>query len=434
MKESKISAKEFIQINEIGPDSVDMQACCNQFMEEMKKGLSGEPSPLKMLPTYISIQNDLPVDEPVIVLDAGGTNFRICTVTFNKDLKPVISNFRKYKMPGLEREVTAKEFFTLMAEYVLPIINTSSKIGFCFSYPADISSERDGRLIFFSKEIKAPEVWGMKIGENLLSMLGQETAGHIKTLTLLNDTVATLLAAKAATAGKKYSGYIGFILGTGTNTSYLESNKNITKISGLDQNGYQVINVESGGFGLEGSHLDQQFYATTENPEMYHFEKLISGAYLGPYAGKVIETAIDSSLFSSDFCDKYRTLGPIDTIIMDSFLHEPQNTAGQLAWCCADDDDSAALYQLLDAVIERAGKLTAVNLSAAVLKADIGTHPTYPACINADGTTFYKTHNLKVYTEYYLHQFLGKKHGRYYEIISVDNAPVLGAAIAGLMN
>jgi hexokinase len=434
LREIRTSAKEFIHNNAIGPDSVDMQACCDQFMDEMQRGLAGEESPLKMLPTYISIQNDLPIDEPVIVLDAGGTNFRICTVIFDKELNPVISNFNKSKMPGLAQEVTATEFFALMAEYVKPVIHTSSKIGFCFSYPAEINRNRDGRLLFFSKEVKAPEVWGMMIGENLLKTLGDEKAGHIKNLTLLNDTVATLLAAKAVTAGKKYSGYIGFILGTGTNTSYLESNRNITKVSGLDQNGYQIINVESGGFGLKGSPLDQEFYATTENPERYHFEKLISGAYLGPYADKVIETAAVSGLFSSEFCEKYKTLEPIDTIIMDSFLHEPLDKDGLLAWCCEDDNDSATLYQLLDAVIERAGKLTAVNLSAAVLKADIGTHPAYPACINADGTTFYKTHNLKVYTEYYLHQFLGKIHERFYEIVAVDNAPVLGAAIAGLMN
>jgi len=434
MRESEISVKEFIRVNGIGPDSVDMQICCNQFIDEMQRGLAGEDSPVKMLPTYISIQNELPVDEPVIVLDAGGTNFRICTVTFDKEFKPVISNFKKNKMPGLGKEVSAKEFFGLMSEYVQPVINSSNKIGFCFSYPADINPDRDGRLLFFSKEIRAPEVWGMMIGENLLKTLGQEAAGHIKTLTLLNDTVAALLAAKAATAGKKYSGYIGFILGTGTNTSYLERNSNITKAQGLDPDGFQIINVESGGFGLKGSSLDQEFYATTENPERYHFEKLISGAYLGPYAGKVIETAIDSGLFSNEFCERYKTLEPLDTIIMDSFLHEPQNSDGRLTWCCADDNDSKALYLLLDAVIERAGKLTAVNLSAAVLKADIGTHPAYPACINADGTTYYKTHNLKAYTEYYLHQFLGKKHERYYELIAVDNAPVLGAAIAGLMS
>ena len=434
MRESKISAKEFIHINEIGPDSVDMQNCCNQFMDEMQRGLAGEKSPVAMLPTYISIQEELPVNEPVIVLDAGGTNFRTCTVSFDEKLQPVISNFNKNKMPGLEREVSANEFFTLIADYVQPVIHSSCKIGFCFSYPTEINPSRDGRLLFFSKEIKAPEVFGMQIGENLLKTLGKEAAGHITNLTILNDTVATLLAAKAVTTGKKYSGYIGFILGTGTNTSYLESNRNITKVSGLDLNGYQIINVESGGFGLKGSPLDQEFYATTENPEKYHFEKLISGAYLGPCAEKVINAAINSGLFSNEFCKKFKTLGPIDTIIMDSFLHEPQNIEGKLAWCCADDNDSEALYQLLDAIIERAGKLTAVNLSAAVLKADIGNHPAYPACINADGTTFYKTHNLKAYTEYYLHQFLGMEHGRYYEIIAVDNAPVLGAAIAGLMN
>ncbi len=424
----------FLQRHTIDPDTIDMQQSCDQFMQEMKLGLAGSEASLHMLPTYITIHDTLPVGEPVVVLDAGGTNFRTCTVEFDHDYQPVITNFRKTKMPGFDHEVSANEFFQIMADFVAPVIPTGKKIGFCFSYAAEITPDRDGRLLHFSKEIKAPEVKGKVIGQSLLETLGKEKTAHIEGLTLLNDTVATLLAAKAAAAEKTYSGYIGFILGTGTNTCYLESNRNITKVSGLNPEGSQIINVESGSYAFPGSDLDKKFYATTRDPGTYQFEKLISGAYLGPYAEMVIQVALDENLLSEDFRLNFSTTGKIDTIIMDRFLHNPEDEAGELARCCAGPEDAAVLYRLLDAIIERAGKLTAVNLSAAVLKEDIGRHPARPACINADGTTFYKTHNLKQYTECYLHQFLARKHGRYYDIISVDNAPILGAAIAGLMN
>ena len=85
----------------------------------------------------------------------------------------------------------------------------------------------DGRLLKWTKEMKAPEVIGRFIGKGLLEALGRGGAG--KSVVLLNDTVATLLAGKAADK-KRYGSYVGFILGTGTNIAYLEKNENILTV------------------------------------------------------------------------------------------------------------------------------------------------------------------------------------------------------------
>ena len=63
-----------------------------------------------------------------------------------------------------------------------------------------------------------------------------------------------------------------------------------------------------------------------------------------------------------------------------------------------------------------------------------GTDPTRPLCIVAEGTTFYKMKTLKSRVEFYLKQCLEDQRGVYTEIISVENATLLGAAIAGLTN
>ena len=42
-----------------------------------------------------------------------------------------------------------------------------------------------------------------------------------------------------------------------------------------------IINVESGNYDLTISPLDRKFFDTTKDPSIYHFEKMISGAYLG---------------------------------------------------------------------------------------------------------------------------------------------------------
>ena len=37
-----------------------------------------------MIPTYISIDKQIPAGERIIVVDAGGTNFRVATVVFDE--------------------------------------------------------------------------------------------------------------------------------------------------------------------------------------------------------------------------------------------------------------------------------------------------------------------------------------------------------------
>ena len=59
-------------------------------------------------------------------------------------------------------------------------------------------------------------------------------------------------------------------------------------------------------------------------------------------------------------------------------------------------------------------------------------NPRYPVCINADGTTYYKTKYLQRYTEQYLYEFLERKHHRYTSFVKIDDSPILGAALAGL--
>ena len=57
-----------------------------------------------MIPTYINMEGEIPLNEPVISIDAGGTNFRVAVIYFDKNRKLVIEDFKNYPMPGsLER-------------------------------------------------------------------------------------------------------------------------------------------------------------------------------------------------------------------------------------------------------------------------------------------------------------------------------------------
>jgi hexokinase len=84
--------------------------------------------------------------------------------------------------------------------------------------------------------------------------------------------------------------------------------------------------------------------------------------------------------------------------------------------------------------VERAALLAAALLCAAVLKSGIGKDPRFPVLITADGTTFWQLRSFRARVESYMHSFLRGDRERAWEIIGVDDAPLLGAAIAALTN
>ena len=343
-------------------------------------------------------------------------------------------------MPGSQGLVHKDEFFETIVDYMQDVLDAWSKdqplhIGFCFSYPTEIKPNKDGRLIHFSKEINAHEVEGELIGTNLRQALKKRGYPEPAGMVLLNDTVATLLAGKAASTEHPYSAFVGFILGTGTNSAYLELNTNITKLTNLPASGAQIINIESGGFDkIPGGSIDQNFDSTTIKPGSYRFEKMISGAYLGPLSSRVLEEAIEAGLFSAPAAAALKKLLPLDTVSVDRFLHNPYDTGNPLASACAEAAARSTCFTLADTVIERAAKLAAVNLAATILKGESGQDPSFPVAICADGTTFYKSKDLMFRTRYYLKQYLQDEKGRYIEFLHNDDAPIIGAAAAALLN
>lgn len=471
--------EDFLNKHNLNPQGISMDGLCQYFIREMEKGLVGHKSSLPMIPSFCSPNAKPSSKEKVIVIDAGGTNLRTCIVEFDSALQPVIRDFKSTRMPGYKREVSAQEFFDVFANEVERLIDESNRIAFCFSYAATILPNHDGIPIKFSKEIKAPQVIGMPLGENLLSNL--KSRGHDisrKKIIVLNDTVATLLAALSYDTSSKYDGCIGFILGTGTNTAYIEQNSRIHKLpEGHSMKGSQIINVESGCLNICLGDIDKEFLNSTVNPLTYNFEKMISGAYLGHLGWYIISTAVKENLFSSSFASRFNELAPspncIETMEISSFLsikdyssYDENSSSGfnpisnenvgLLAKCvglnghnlyghneessdekrdenaietCASDAE--ILRDILTAFISRAAKLTAVNLAASVLMTSFGKNPNRPVLINADGTTFYKTTYLKQFTQEYLEEYLSQKK-RSAVMVKIDNSPIIGCAIGGL--
>lgn len=437
MRDQKDKARQFLERHGMHPAAIDLKAGVADFLREMEEGLNGRRGGLEMIPTYLEVSDELPVNQPVIAIDAGGSNVRVACVSFDEELRPAIRDFQRFTMPGVEREVGRREFFHTIAGYLEQVISSSRRIGFSFSYSIDQLPNRDARMRRFGKEIKAPELIGGLVGEGLLQALRERGHGGERRLVVLNDTVATMQAGKAGSAGRSYSGYIGFILGTGFNTCYPELNRNIGKLSAPRSEGSQIINMESGNYSRPPlGTMDQDLARETRFPREAMLEKMISGAYLGSLVLYTLRRAVPEGLFSPAVGEKLLALAALSTDGLHDFLERPTRTDHPLGaiMAGADERERGLLYYLSDMIVERAAKLTALTLSATLLKTGTGEDPCKPVCIVAEGSVFWGLRSMKRKVEYYLKSFLEEQEDRHFEIIRVENASLVGAAIAGLTN
>jgi hexokinase len=422
---------EFLKEHKLRADDINIQQLIETFSSEMLKGLDGKESSLRMIPTYIEADNQFLTDFPVVAIDAGGTNFRAALVRFNKEGKLEITNIVNAGMPGLEGEISKDEFFQTIAGYVKPLAEKTDRIGFCFSYPTEIFPDKDGKLIHFCKEVQAPGVVGQLIGKNLLKALGMPE----KQIVLLNDTVATLLAGKSASIGNDYDSFIGYILGTGTNTAYIESNLNITKNKILDATKGQIINIESGNFALAPrTDIDVAFDKTTTNPGSHTFEKMFSGGYFGGLCLSVLKAAAKEEVFSRPTATGLISLADLSSEEVNKFIANSASGRGHLSELINGKDDDESCKKIIDCLTERAGKLVAGNLAAVILKTGKGKSQNRPVLITVEGTTFYKLHNLRKQFEKYFNEYLSGERKRYYEVTEVQQSSLVGAALAALIN
>ena len=421
------SAEKFLAAHMIRAEDVSIQSMVDDFTSEMINGLNGLKSSLRMIPTYIEADNKFLTDTPVVAIDAGGTNFRAALVKIKGDGNLDISSVVNAGMPGLDGEISKSEFFEIIGSQIKPLAEKCERIGFCFSYPTEILPNKDGRLLQFCKEVKAPGVVGQLIGKNLLETLEMPE----KKIVLLNDTVATLLAGKSATFGKTYDTFIGYILGTGTNTCYIENNSNLGKLKDSDITKSQIINIESGNYGnATQTDIDILFDHTTVNPGDYTFEKMISGGYLGGLCLMALKTASAEGLFTVTTAERIKSLNELTSEELNSFIS--RDISGSLSNCIDTPGDDEIVVAIIESIIHRAAKLVAGNLAAVILKTNKGRTPARPILITVEGSLYYKLLNMRYLIGMYLNEYLSGDKTRYIEFIEVRQSSLVGAALAAL--
>ncbi|MCL2472093.1 MAG: hexokinase [Treponema sp.] len=450
-----IALSEFARYYGFHYDRIDPAALVEDVLVEMERGLRGPQSCLPMIPTYISPVSKTIPGKTVIALDAGGTNLRAALVKFDENGKAVAADTRKVPMPGTRGTLGADAFFDEIAAVTAPLIEAANVkvegIGFCFSYHMDITENADGILMHFSKEVDAPEVIGKAIGAGLRDALSRRNVKAPERIVLLNDTVATLLSGLSELPahgglrtgndcyGVEAGPMVGLILGTGFNTAYPE--KCIPKIGFNSPENPMVVVCETGNFIHRYSgFLDREYDSTTRNPGTYTLEKATSGAYLGPLTFHILCRAIRDGLVSFQRAEEFLSWPTLQTRDLDAFLHEPlarNSVIGELFG--KDELDAVAGFVYLASIVTERGALfsaamvaAAVEKSAASEKAGAGFDPFVPVRIAVEGTTYLVYKGMRNALETWLHFLLNRDKPRAYAIAPIEQASLLGAAVAAL--
>lgn len=252
------------------------------LQEKVKEGLAKDNAEIQCLPTFITPRNR-DINGKALVLDLGGTNYRVATVDFIHD-QPTIhpeNGWKKdlsvMKTPGFTRD----ELFRELADPIEEIKREDEMpIGYCFSYPAESLPDGDARLLHWTKGVHIKEMVNEPVGKPLLDYLNETNEMKFTGIKVLNDTVASLFA---GLTDSSYDAYIGLIVGTGTNMAAFIPADKITKLPPSAQvQGLIPVNLESGNFHPPFlTSIDDTVDACSDSRGRQRFEKAVSGMYLG---------------------------------------------------------------------------------------------------------------------------------------------------------
>ncbi len=371
----------------------DLEHLCSEFGRAIDQGLRTNGQSVAALPAFVApAASDL--SGRALVIDTGGTNMRATVVRFEDGQGEVEQAPIKRELPAAAKtSMAADDFFDAQAELTKELENIDGlPVGYCFSYPSESRVGGDAKLVRWTKGLDVHDVVGRPVGSALLAALARRGVAN-PSVVVVNDTVATLVAASAHPTSPNPAHSIGLIVGTGTNMAAYYNAGGAPKLDHFGWPGLMAVNLESGNFTPPGlTPADDAADAISDRPGVQRFEKAVSGQYL-PYV---------FAAMCPDLPDFDPAMGSETLVNFDRATE-----AGQIA------------QQILD----RSADLVAAGLVA------VGKH--WPVIeVLAEGSLFWKVPGYKRRVENRAEELLAP--GRTLRVHKLKHANLLGAAAAAL--
>ena len=350
-----------------------------------------------------------------LAVDLGGTNLRVCSVELHGDSTHSVVQSKISIPQNVMTAESYKDLFGFIAQHTesfmqehLPedlklwraavhgVEHASARVGdrhvhslgFTFSFTFDQYAIDKGSLLFWTKAFRVEDA----IGRDPCQML-QESFNEYRlplvVRALVNDTVGTL-AARAYASGNRSETLLAAIFGTGTNGAYMESIPKIKKLatqSAYPENGYMALNTEWGGFDrsldvLPKTVFDEELDRDSVNPNDQHYEKRISGLYLGELLRRVLisEAHSDASCISFRVADDspLRVAYSIDSSFLSQLTHDRTSDlqaaratiARVLRTSDVSVDEARAIRSIAMSIGKRAARLSAIAIAGVVIQSE----------------------------------------------------------------
>ena len=393
-------------------DNEQLKGIAHAFREKVEEGLNKNNAEIQCIPTFI-LPKATDVKGKALVLDLGGTNYRVAIVDFSTE-KPIIypnNGWKKdmsiMKSPGYTREELFKELADLIVEIKR---EEEMPIGYCFSYPTESIPGGDARLLRWTKGVDTREMVGQFVGKPLLDYLNEKNKIRFTGVKVLNDTIASLFA---GLTDKSYDAYIGLIVGTGTNMATFIPSDKITKLDPeCHVQGLIPVNLESGNFYPPFlTAVDDTVDATSDSLGKQRFEKAVSGMYLGD----ILKAAFPLEEFEEKF----------DARKLTAIMNYP-------------DIHKDIYVQVAHWIYNRSAQLVAASLAGLIALLKSYNRDIHRVCLIAEGSLFWsesrKDKNYNILVMEKLQELLRELELEDVEvhINSMDNANLIGTGIAAL--
>jgi hexokinase len=394
-----------------------LEPIARDLTRQMARGLVGEPSSLRMLPTFTR-QPSGQERGRVLVVDWGGTKARAGLIELGGAGSLRAAAEEALTFSETDKRGAAEPVFDLIARAVGRVARAQgvavAPLAFIYSYPARL--ERIDRAV----ALASTKGWALRglEGQDVVALLAaalrRTGLERIRVAAVANDTVAALMLqsyrARGLDAGAPPAD-VGLILGTGTNLA-------------ADLGPAGIRNLESGNFdgvaGVETPYdaaLDRELDEPV--PGAQRFEKMVSGHYLG----EILRRAL-------------RDLGPRtarEHWSAPSALATPfALDSADLSRIAADDtrglDDVAALLRSLGVPsTRRAARLIGAALVGTLrfLDAELADRRT----IAVDGSLWGGYPGFEALVRETIVELLGAERARRIEIAYVKDSTSAGAAV-----
>ena len=393
-------------------DNEQLKGIAYAFREKVEEGLSKKNAEIQCIPTFI-LPKAADVKGKALVLDLGGTNYRVAIVDFTQE-KPVIypnNGWKKdmsvMKSPGYTREELFKELADLIVEIKR---EEEMPIGYCFSYPAESVPGGDAKLLRWTKGVDIRKMVGQFVGKPLLDYLNEMNNIKFTGIKVLNDTIASLFA---GLTDKSYDAYIGLIVGTGTNMATFIPADKIKKLDpAYSVEGLIPVNLESGNFHPPFlTAVDDTVDAKSASMGKQRYEKEVSGMYLGV----ILKAAFPLDEFEEKF----------DARKLTAIMNYP-------------DIHKDIYVQVARWIYSRSAQLVAASLAGLIALLKSYNKDIHRICLIAEGSLFWsesrkdKSYNILVMEK--LQELLRELQLEDVEvhINNMSNANLIGTGIAAL--